>query len=53
MLREQAAMFRNSAGARFRKQPIPGHFGRLRNPGKTNFCPKRGHMRGKEDVWLP
>ncbi len=35
---EQAAMVRNSAGAGLRKQPNPGHFGRLRNPSRTHFC---------------
>ncbi len=38
MLWEQAAMVRNSAGVGLRKQPNPGHFGRLRNPGWTHFC---------------
>ncbi len=46
MLREQAAMVRNSAGAGLRKQLNPGHFGQLRKKG-----PKRGHVQGKEDVW--
>ncbi len=33
ILREQAAIVRNSAEAGLRKQPNPGHFGQLRNPG--------------------
>ncbi len=38
MLWQQAAMVRNSAGVGLRKQPNPGHFGQLRNPGQTHFC---------------
>ncbi len=52
MLWERAAMIRNSAGAGSRKQPNPGHFGPLINPGRMHFCRfkkrtfpgKRGHM---------
>ncbi len=54
MLWEQAAMIRNSAGAGSRKQPNPGHFGPLINPGRMHFCRSKKRTRpGKEDIWSP
>ncbi len=53
MLREQATMVRNSAGARLRKWPNPDIW-EIKKSRRTLFVgPKRGHVRGKDDVWSP